>query len=191
MIILNQRFESFGAALIGLAIFIGFIFIIGLFISGGAWLADKLLPGFICISTVLIVLSFIVFIPAGFFKKFEKFSGNSTILSSFFLALTLWLWCLVLTFKTFGWIGVLIGVILLGIGVIPVGFIAAVISGQFTVLAYVLLLCIFAFVLRKIGMTTLLKYRSARQQEDKLFNDINNNDDVIDAQYVDNGDKEI
>ena len=152
---MKNNFDSFGGALISIAILIGVVFILGLFISGGTLLVNLLLPGLITLSYTWIGLNLIIFLPVGYFIKNKEIPGKSLLFSSFFLGITLWLWCLVLTFKAFGWIGVLIGGILLGIGMIPAGFLAAIITQQFNVLLILLLIGILIAIFRKAGLTYL------------------------------------
>ena len=187
---IRRNFEGAGLMLTAIMALIGFLFIISIFICGGVWISERLLPGFIVLSGAISVLNLIFFIPAGFFvKNTERFSGKALLFSSFFLGFTLWLWCLILTFKAFGWLGIIIGVILLGIGVIPVGVFGALLSGNFLVLAYLLGLAVLGLIFRKAGLKILFKNLTA---ESFTANSQKNVDgDVIDAEYVDNGDAEL
>jgi hypothetical protein len=179
---LKNNFENFSGALISIAVLFGIVLIIGLFISGGSLLVNLLLPGFITLSYIWIALNLLIFLPAGYFLKNKEVSGKSLLFSSFFLGITLWSWCLVLTFKTFGWFGVLIGVILLGIGIIPAGILAAIITQQFNVLLILLLIGVSIVIFRKAGLIYLFtpvfsdrkKYRNYKEKH---------YDDVIDVEY--------
>ena len=181
---MKNNFENFNSTLISIAVLIGVVLIIGLFISGGTLLVNLLLPGLITLSYIWIALNLLIFLPAGYFLKNKELSGKSLLFSSFFLGITLWLWCLVLTFKAFGWLGVLIGVILLGVGMIPAGILAVIVTQQFNVLLILLLIGVSIVIFRKVGLFYLFTPIFSDSKKDRNYKE-KHYDDVIDVEFKD------
>lgn len=178
---MKEHLEKVGCIFIGVATVIAVIFIISLIIKGGVWIAAASLPVFIYISFILFILNLIVFFPLTFIKKTRKFGGSSMFLSSYIIGITVWLWCLVLTFKLCGWLGVIIGVILLGIGVVPIGILSALFTAHFSTFFLIIFFIIIAWLIRMFG-ASVLGHCVDKYTVDATSSD---NDDVIDVEFKD------
>ena len=96
---MQKSLDSVSRFIILVAIIVGCLLLLGLFIRGGVWVADKMLPLLLVISVGVFIFNVIVCIPLAFFKRTKLFSGNAFFLSSYFYGVLLWLGCLVITFK--------------------------------------------------------------------------------------------
>ena len=88
-------------------------------------------------------------------------SGIGFLLTATVLGALLWIWSLAFTYEAWGIIPVIIGLLLAGIGIVPVALAAALFEGAWTTLALLLALiaCIYGF--RVVG-TRLLGSAAAR-----------------------------
>ena len=103
-------------------------------------------------------------------------------LSSWFYGVVLWLGCLVVTFKLWGWLGIIIGLLLLGIGVVPIALIAAAFAKLWLIVALIILLSLIVWGTRFFGVHLL------KQSIPIDFEDMNNNNsvgEVIDVESTD------
>lgn len=73
-------------------------------------------------------------------------------ISSYVFGLTLWFLGLLLTYFTWGFLGVFIGLVLVGVGVVPVAMLAMLLNGELFVLFVLVLLTILTFGLRFLGI---------------------------------------
>lgn len=113
------------------------------------WLPDALA------STTL--TAFLILAPLGIFKWTRPFAGASLIFASYFFGITLWFWGAVATFEYWGWPGLIVGVVLLGVGVVPTGLIALALHSQWEAIFNWGMLMMSLIVARLLGAWYLAK----------------------------------
>ena len=105
------------------------------------------------------VFDLIFAIPISFFRKTKNISGNLIISSSYVFGLQLWLSGLLLTLQIWGIWAVIIGLLLLGIGVVPIAMIATLFHGMWMDFGQLILSLILVFGSRILGGRILEKSR--------------------------------
>lgn len=78
------------------------------------------------IASVLVVF---VFIPLGLFRGTRMFAAVALMISSVIFGITTWLFSAAVTFGLLGWFWLVIGLFMAGVGVAPLGIIAALLNG--------------------------------------------------------------
>jgi hypothetical protein len=68
--------------------------------------------------------------PSWHSAYYQRVGGALLIAASFVYAAVLWFWGAVATYEYWGWIGLAIGLIILGIGVVPKGLLALALHSQ-------------------------------------------------------------
>ena len=191
MFTMQKSLNTVGCFIVSIAAIIGFFIILSLFIRGGVWVADKVLPVFFIFSVGVFIFNIIVCLPLAFFKRTKEFSGKALFLSSYLYGLLLWLGCLVITFKIWGWIGIVIGLFLFGIGIVPIALVATILSGLWIIVLHIIVLGIIIWITRSAGVTLLKGYSDFGKQKPQGFEYANNSsnpqavDDIIDVESVD------
>ena len=95
--------------------------------------------------------------PVGFvlsiFRRTRPFTGLILFLFSYLLGAATWLYGAAITFASFGWFGLFVGLVLFGIGVVPMGIIGGFWEGgEFAAMAWGLILLLAATaVFRMVG----------------------------------------
>ncbi len=134
------------AILGGLLVSVGVLFcclVIGaLFIFGGAWVSSKLLPWFVVASSVAFVLVIFAFLPLAIPRATRGASIIGLIISSWVFGITLWMEGLLLSLSIWGIAGVIIGLGIVGVGVVPIAMLATLIHGMWRPLMELVLLTI-------------------------------------------------
>ncbi len=164
-----------------IAALLGSLLLFAIFIRGGIWVAAKMLPVLLSLSVVVFAFNILICLPLTFFDKAKHFSGKALFLSSYFYGTLLWLGCLVITFNLWGWVGIIIGLILLGIGVVPIAILAAALAGLWPTVGHIILLIVLMFITRRFGTSLLSKCVFINSPTEDLQND-NSIDDVIDIE---------
>ena len=80
------------------------------------------------ISWIVIAIIVVILLPLSLFRATRGFAGAGIIYSSYLFGLTTWFLGATVTFATWGWTGLLIGLVIAGVGVVPTGILAAFIS---------------------------------------------------------------
>ena len=182
---MQKSLNSVGCFIFAIAAIVGSILAFGLFIRGGVWFTDKILPVLLVFSVGVFIFNVIVCIPLAFFRRTKLFAGKALFLSSFFYSVLLWLGCLVITFKLWGWFGIIIGLVLLGVGLVPIAVIATLVAGLWGILLHIILLILVIWIARTIGINLLkdcYAFGKPRSFDNPEYNDTN--DDVIDVESV-------
>ena len=84
-------------------------------------------------------------------KSSRSFVGKATTVLSYPVAFTVWLWGFLLVFIAWGWLGVIIGLVLLGVGVVPLGLIALILDGVWSGVGQMVLAVALVMAMRYAG----------------------------------------
>ncbi|HEX5438945.1 MAG TPA: hypothetical protein VFW98_17470 [Gemmatimonadaceae bacterium] len=77
------------------------------------------------LSWIALPLTILVLVPMAFVPRTRATAGTGLFATSFLFGITTWLLGAAVTFTAFGFVGLLGGLLLLGIGVVPLALIAA------------------------------------------------------------------
>jgi hypothetical protein len=84
--------------------------------------AYQFLIPFAWVGLAIVVL---ILLPMGAFKSTRSIAGTGLFIASFLFGVTTWLLGAGITFSVFGWLGLIIGLFIFGIGVVPIAIFAA------------------------------------------------------------------
>jgi hypothetical protein len=108
------------------------------------------------LANILAAVSLIALIPLLLLALFaggaRKFCGNGTLLISYILGASTWLTATVYLNELWGPTAVVIGVLMFGIGSVPLGFIALLFHGQVGIAFMLLGQLILVYILRALGI---------------------------------------
>lgn len=151
---------------------IGFmILIIGgfvLLIMGGAKLFEVLYPALEKISTIIWgIVWFLIFLSLA--PRLRNFTGNGIVLGTYLGGAIFWLLCFYVTYSLWGFLGIIIGVLFLGLGVFFTAILALLFDGQFMGALGFIFILIQIYLFRHLGAWIITKYR--QKQELKELNE--------------------
>jgi len=144
--------KNAGWTLLGIAVLILVTAIPVLFIEGGVVVAVKILPWLSMVMAVVFVLDVLIILPLGIFRKTKALSGIGLVISSYVYGLTLWLWTLLLTYVIWGGIAVIAGLLIVGVGVVPMAMLATAFKGEWSLTGQIVLLLVLTFGSRIFGL---------------------------------------
>jgi hypothetical protein len=143
--------KNIGGALIGIAAFVGIIVAIILFFTVGAQVGAAILPFVSWLTGILVAINVIALLIA-ISRKARGVSGIIIYISSYIYGLQTWITGLLVTLSLWGWIAVIVGLFLGGVGVVPIGMLAAIFNGEWGIFFVLLLSVILTYGARIIGM---------------------------------------
>ncbi len=103
--------------------------IFDLFISGGAFVAGKISPKLVKLASIVAFIDVVFFLPLSFFSKTKLIAMRGFNSSAFIFGISVWVFAFVTTYNVLGVFGIFLGLIFVGVGIIPLGIIAALVSG--------------------------------------------------------------
>ena len=166
----KERLKGIGYVLIGflaLLLMLG----IGLGLLVGAtkaslwltqWLPWVVLPA---LAISIFILAPLALVPAA-----RVVAAFGFLIASYAFGASVWIWGLAYTYETWGVIAVIIGLVVLGVGVVPIALIAALIHGDWGNLATFLVMIVATFGSRGLAAWLAVKAdeRARRRQETAL-----------------------
>ena len=145
-------------ALLGLFALMG-LGIAGLF-YGGLWLSAKLLFLGYGLAGLGVAVLTVGVLPAALFTRRWGWVGRGMIYVSYAWAAALWMWATVVLYRLWGAIGLFLGLILLGVGSLPMAGWALVVHREFRVFGGMLLGVFAVFFLYSLGSRLSTEARS-------------------------------
>lgn len=124
-----NRMKDAGLGVLGLAVLVG-ILAIGIAVLVGlaefsVWVLEWTVPAFLVTLLVsLVLLAFSLIPPA------RGSSAVGTMYASLVLGAILWIWGMSYTYIVWGLLGVMVGLLFLGVGVVPVAMVAALVNAD-------------------------------------------------------------
>jgi hypothetical protein len=154
-----NRMKDAGAGVLGLAAFVGIMAIgIGLLVGAAefsVWILQWTPPAFLIALLVSLVLLACSAIPA-----MRSFSAVGIMYASLVFGAILWIWGMGYTYVAWGLFGVMIGLVFLGVGVVPIAMVAALVHGDWGNLAL-----FFGAVVLTFGSRGLANWLAAKADE--------------------------
>lgn len=157
---MKEKLKNFGYYTLGIAGFLLMLFIGVVMIKGAVWLGEHALQWLIDFSWIVFAINLFILFPLGLFRKTGIVGGMGMYISSYVFGLTLWFLGLLLTYFTWGFFGVFIGLVLGGVGVVPVAMLAMLINGELFTLLILVILIVLTFGSRALGI-----YLASRAEE--------------------------
>lgn len=144
--------KSIGATLFGLTVLIGIIIATILIFTLGAQLAFTIAPFINWLAGTLLVVNVMLLLVA-IIPQARGVVGLIIYISSYVYGLSAWIYGLAVTLALWGWIAVIIGLLMGGIGVVPIGMLAAILNDEGGAFWTLLFTIVLTYGMRMIGYT--------------------------------------
>ncbi len=168
--------KSIGSTLLGVVIFFGSIIAAILLFTLGAKLAFTIQPFVNWLAGILLVINLLLLLAA-IIPKARGIVGLIIFISSFVYGLGTWIFGLAVTLALWGWLAVIIGVLLGGVGVVPIGMLSAIFHGEWGLLWTLIINIVLTYGTRVIGRT-LVDSTENQSGDDEI------DDKIIDVEPV-------
>jgi hypothetical protein len=124
----KSAFKIAGATFLALAAFLAVIFLLTFLIVGTAFVAQKILPFLITVGDIALAMC-IILLPLSLFYHTRAVALWGFFITSYVFGLGVWMYGFVVTYQLWGGAGIITGLVLAGVGVVPLGIAAAAING--------------------------------------------------------------
>jgi hypothetical protein len=124
--------KNAGSVILGLAILVG-ISAIGIALLTGAaafsvWVLKWTFPAF----TITFLFAIVLLTPLSLIPPTRGFSAMGFMIASFAFGAILWVWGMAYTYSVWGLFAVIVGLVLFGVGVVPIAMFAALVHGDWS-----------------------------------------------------------
>lgn len=143
-----EKLKSLGFGMLGLLAIIAMLFLVGLLIGGASWLSDHLLPWFTLASAITFGVLILILLPLSAFRQTRSFAAVAILYASFLFGVTVWMDGLLTTEALWGTWAVIVGLCFAGVGIVPIGMLAALFHGAWSVLGELIGFTVLTFASR-------------------------------------------
>jgi len=103
------------------------------------------------VSWIALALVIVVLLPLAAWRKTRGWAAVGLVVASFIFGITTWLLGAAATFASFGWFGLIVGLLIVGVGVVPLGVLGAFWKLKIAGLAWSLLVMLAITMLARAG----------------------------------------
>jgi hypothetical protein len=140
-----NKLREAGTWLLGIVGLLAVLAIPAVFLVGAELLSELLLPWFSLASVLALALVLFLVLPLSVFRRCRGFAAMTSLIASYVLGITVWMWALLLTLALWGGWAVLIGLFMFGVGVVPIAMLATLFKGMWSILAQLVVLTALTF----------------------------------------------
>jgi hypothetical protein len=126
---MKKVFKAIGGLILGITIFLGIIITTILIVTFGIKIAFAVEPIINIVAAILLILDIVILVLA-LSKKLRPIVGIIMVFSSYIMGLSTLIYGFAVTLSLWGMVGVVIGIFMGGVGVIPIGLLAAMFHSQ-------------------------------------------------------------
>jgi len=148
----KSKLSSIGTYALGLVIMLALLALPAFFIFGGIWVGEKILPWLMLLCILALAFNIFILVPLALIPPTRPWAGLGFFISSYLFGLTAWFMGLLLTWILWGGCAVVIGLVILGIGVVPIAMLATLLNGMWLELGLLILAVVLTYGLRVLGM---------------------------------------
>ena len=150
------RRKKFALAAAGLTLLLVPLVLTVLLIIGAGAISEAILPILLELVAPAAGISFLLLLPLAYARKqWRERIGQLLYLGSFLYGVCAWILAFVVTLEYWGILGVVIGFILLGVGMVPVGVLAAIFNFDWLSVVTIVALLGLTLASRYYGIKTM------------------------------------
>ena len=158
---MREKFKTVEDVILGIVIFVlvvASIFVPILFFTKGPQILAKIFPFLKVLYSIAMFVSIFSLLPTALFRRTRGIAGIGLFIASYIFGATLWVWAFLLTYMLWGMGALIIGLLIFGIGVVPIAMLATLFKGEWYLLGNLSLLLVFTFGARMFGAYLATKH---------------------------------
>lgn len=147
-----NKIKALGGVLLGIAAASALFLIMYAFITGTARVAEWLAPLLTSVNGYALGISIVVLLPMALFRASRGWAAVGFMVVSFVFGFVMWMFGFLYTYILWGVLGIVVGIFLAGIGVVPIGMLALAIHGEWELAGQLLFGLVLTFGTRAFAM---------------------------------------
>ena len=147
-----EALKKLGWVLLSVAIIVGAVFVAALVINGMAWVSGHVLEYLITLNNIVTVVCIVLLISLVPFRKTRNVPAYGLYVASFVFGVCVWMYGFAVTYQIWGGVGIIIGLILGIVGIVPLGIIAACWHSEWTIVAELIYGLVLTYGARAIAL---------------------------------------
>lgn len=161
---MKEILKYIGGMALGIIIFLA-ILLIGLFLlKGSLWFSEKIFPWVGIVFWITIAIDVIGLLPLSIIECTRDVGLTGLFISSYIFGLLLWVWSFLIVYFVWGWVGVIIGSLIAGIGIVPLAIIILILNAQWVGLLELIIYIVIIFGVRALSSILLERYENSYEE---------------------------
>jgi hypothetical protein len=140
-----ETLKGIGGCLLAIVGFAALLTLAVLFFSGAEWVSIHVLPWLYVAGNIVTAILFLILLPLSAIKKARGVTAGAIFLFSYIFGITAWMEGLLVTMSTWGVVAVIIGLCFFGVGIVPIGILAALFHRQWEQMFDLIILLVLTF----------------------------------------------
>lgn len=161
-----NKIKDLGWQGLGLIMIVGFAIIVALLLHGGVELI-KAAQGVIDVLNMIIIGAILFLLVLSVVPRLRLFTGLGIAYASMLWIFLLWLNCLAVTYELWGFIGVFIGIFMLGLGVFVTAPLALLFAGEGGAALMLVINIAIMYGVKLLGAWVASKYKGPAMTRDE------------------------
>ena len=154
-----------GGYAIGLILLLLLLLVTALLLRGMVWASEKLMPWLITASSIALIVCIFILLPMSAFRTSRPWAGVGYYYASFVFGIMVLAYSCLFTVFTWGYGALVLGLIIGGVGVVPVALLAAIFHAEWSVLWELVSGIVLTFGTRAFGAWLIYKAERAAEAE--------------------------
>jgi hypothetical protein len=125
-----EKLKNAGVFALLLGSLILLLVVVGILINGIAWVCENFVSYFIIATHVVAAVCVVVLLPMSLFRATRAIAALGLIISAYLFGLSIWMYGFLVTYNLWGGVGLVVGLLLGIIGVVPLGIFAAAVHSH-------------------------------------------------------------
>jgi hypothetical protein len=158
-----DKFKSVGFGIGGFVFMLVLMAIPVMLLFGMTWVSMKVFPLLMPTFFWTLALCIVLLGPLSFLARTRGFAATGFMFCSYVFGAVLWMWALLLTYDLWGMMAVVIGILIAGVGIVPVALLAAVFHAEWAGLGDLVFMIVATFGFRFLAFWLASKADRERQ----------------------------
>ena len=148
----KEALQTVGGCAIYVLLLIAAVSIATAFIFGGLVVAKVALPWLFLLSAAAFAVCIIIVLPLAIVRSLRPWAGLAIYIASYLFGITCWFSGLLITWSIWGGWAVFVGLLIAGIGVVPIAVLASLFNAMWANVAFLIVMVVVTFGSRMLGI---------------------------------------
>jgi len=157
--------KALGCLLFVIAAFVALLVLAALAMNGLAWVSEHVIPYLFVATEIAFAVCVIILFPLALFRRSRVVSAIGFLACSVIFGLCTWVMGFQATLEYWGTAGVLIGLFLAVVGIVPLGIVASAFHGDWVAVGYLTTGLVITFSARAIAYWLVAKVDRANEEK--------------------------
>jgi hypothetical protein len=122
-----------------------------------AWMSEVIYPIIVPVSVWMFAATLVLLLPMACIRPLRGVAAVGLMIASVFFGIATWVYGFLVTFGTLGILGIVVGIVLGGVGVVPVAIVACLWDGAWSVAAQLVVGIVLTFGVRFLSACVAAK----------------------------------